>query len=319
MPYSLRVAIETVSHYGIPLFFIISGYLLSASFITLRNREPSWTCSYRQFFLRRFLRIYPAYLVSLVLLAWLTKSRYADVLMHALNIHNFFEGINRTINPVFWSLAVEFQWYLIAPFLIVFFVKYSWWAILSVASIFLLLSNEVRLIWLNKYFSHQLSFDELVRLAQDQVWIHLYAFVIGIIIYRFRKGMELTNSWRAILLLTLLILGYKQNFLARYLLAHEVDTVHSQLVFMYISHAFLGLTVYAFRNLTFTHISISYISMISYSLYIYHFPLLDFTKSLNLSCCESFAAYLILSVVVASISYRWIEAPPIRFTLKARN
>ncbi|MBT3813680.1 MAG: acyltransferase family protein [Gammaproteobacteria bacterium] len=56
-------------YYGIPLFFIISGFLLTASlFSILNNKHCSFTRATGLFLEKRILRIYPAYLVSLIII-----------------------------------------------------------------------------------------------------------------------------------------------------------------------------------------------------------------------------------------------------------
>ncbi|MEO1888232.1 MAG: acyltransferase family protein [Methyloprofundus sp.] len=70
--YDLLVVVKEIAfafgYYGIPLFFIISGFLLTASlFFILNNKHCSFTRATGLFLEKRILRIYPAYLVSLII------------------------------------------------------------------------------------------------------------------------------------------------------------------------------------------------------------------------------------------------------------
>lgn len=106
---------------GVPLFFVLSGFVIHHS--TLNSRQAFRT---KAFYLRRLWRIYPPYLVALLGLTalsyhatGLTPRGQKDLLLHLFLIHNFsrdyFLG---TINSSFWSLAVEAQFYLLYPLLL---------------------------------------------------------------------------------------------------------------------------------------------------------------------------------------------------------
>jgi len=106
---------------GVHLFFVLSGYLIFQPF--LRGMSGSRPMpSVGRFYARRFLRIYPPYLVALaafILLRYVTHTNAPsafNILSHALMSFNYVSHINFfSINPVFWSLAIEAQFYLILP------------------------------------------------------------------------------------------------------------------------------------------------------------------------------------------------------------
>ncbi|HEU5347237.1 MAG TPA: acyltransferase [Ktedonobacterales bacterium] len=107
---------------GVHLFFVLSGFLLFLPYARamLLNRElPNrW-----RFYRRRALRILPAYLVALVILAWLPivtgmhPASGLSVITHLLMIHDMFPAFNRDIDGPFWTLAIEAQFYLLLPFI----------------------------------------------------------------------------------------------------------------------------------------------------------------------------------------------------------
>ncbi|MEO6873557.1 MAG: acyltransferase [Opitutaceae bacterium] len=106
---------------GVDLFFVLSGFLIGGLLMDHRT-SPSLT---RVFYLRRGLRILPLYYFTLlVLFAWLSAGSYAHLpawiyLTFTSNIgivvrHNWDVGLL----AVTWSLAVEEQFYLVAPWVI---------------------------------------------------------------------------------------------------------------------------------------------------------------------------------------------------------
>lgn len=104
---------------GVQLFFTLSGFLLFRPYARalLTGAElPSWA----RFYQRRALRILPVYWVILaVMLAtqWRSagKPLWANVLTHFALIHDSFPRFNRDLNGPFWTLAVEVQFYLLLP------------------------------------------------------------------------------------------------------------------------------------------------------------------------------------------------------------
>jgi peptidoglycan/LPS O-acetylase OafA/YrhL len=102
---------------GVPMFFVLSGFLIHYTFC--RDPNPSTL----RFWLRRFGRIYPPYFVALLVIAAVTgffwnASRRSNVISHLLLIHNLNDGTVLAINGSFWSLAVEAQFYLLYPLLL---------------------------------------------------------------------------------------------------------------------------------------------------------------------------------------------------------
>ncbi|MDY3561938.1 acyltransferase [Gemmata sp. JC673] len=103
---------------GVSLFFTISGFCIHYSYLRAGKFDPG------QFYWRRFWRIYPAYLISLVLFAilfgysHLTYKGMSQILSHAFFIHNFGSEGFFAINPSFWSIATEVQLYLLFPVLL---------------------------------------------------------------------------------------------------------------------------------------------------------------------------------------------------------
>ncbi len=106
---------------GVHMFFVLSGYLLSTPYLAaiLAGRKlPSW----RGYFQRRFLRIYPPYVVSLALflaaraLAHDKLPSFANLVGHLTLTFNYFDkSLFYSINAVYWSLAIEAQFYALLP------------------------------------------------------------------------------------------------------------------------------------------------------------------------------------------------------------
>jgi peptidoglycan/LPS O-acetylase OafA/YrhL len=103
---------------GVDLFFVLSGFLITA--LLLREADRNGAISLRDFWRRRVRRILPAYFVLLGFVAMYfvgLKGRHEDaelLIYYALFISNFLD-VNLPFMTVTWSLAVEMQFYLLWP------------------------------------------------------------------------------------------------------------------------------------------------------------------------------------------------------------
>ena len=107
---------------GVNVFFVISGFLIT----TLLLREFSLTggINLRQFYIRRAFRILPPYYVYLAAIAWLGAAGIFSLPPHALTRATFFlwdywPAPDAWYLEHMWSLAVEEQFYLVWPLLLV--------------------------------------------------------------------------------------------------------------------------------------------------------------------------------------------------------
>jgi peptidoglycan/LPS O-acetylase OafA/YrhL len=106
---------------GVALFFVISGFCIHLSHS--RSKEKSL----KTFFVRRFFRIYPPYLIALLFFTFLfpatrlsfySSQDITNFWTHLFLVQNFDPASVYGINGAFWSIAVEVQLYLIYPLLL---------------------------------------------------------------------------------------------------------------------------------------------------------------------------------------------------------
>jgi peptidoglycan/LPS O-acetylase OafA/YrhL len=102
--------------FGVDLFFVLSGFLITSILLRARDAENY----YKVFYARRALRILPLYYLALTISLLITHDRYS---FHAqiwfwLNLSNLATAFYPMLIPWvshYWSLAVEEQFYLIWP------------------------------------------------------------------------------------------------------------------------------------------------------------------------------------------------------------
>jgi peptidoglycan/LPS O-acetylase OafA/YrhL len=105
---------------GVDLFFTISGFLIVT--LLLRERRRTGTISLRNFYIRRFLRIFPAYYLMLAVvgaMAFLKPAGASSELVRRelLPAILFLSDLTpmHSIIAITWSLSVEEQFYLFIP------------------------------------------------------------------------------------------------------------------------------------------------------------------------------------------------------------
>ncbi len=129
---AISVLLVILGHLGIPympdghgvmIFFVISGFLIT--WLLLKENETTGTVSLRDFYIRRMLRLFPAFYVFWIVyvaLAVLFKheSYWAQYFSAFFYVSNYYSAIVKPDHMALahtWSLAVEEQFYVLWPWL----------------------------------------------------------------------------------------------------------------------------------------------------------------------------------------------------------
>lgn len=111
-------------HFGVNLFFVISGFILALPFAKRAfNELPA--PDLKSYYLRRVTRIEPPYVICLLLLFyfhWLdtgdATTWVPNLLASIFYVHGMVYGHESVVNGVAWSLEIEIQFYLMVPLLV---------------------------------------------------------------------------------------------------------------------------------------------------------------------------------------------------------
>jgi peptidoglycan/LPS O-acetylase OafA/YrhL len=115
-----------ISGFGVTLFFVLSGYLIT--YLLLAERKVFSTVSIKNFYVRRILRIWPLYflavILSLFMLAFFTnietpKPIVKSYVFYFLLLPNIPFVVNTAVSVItpLWSVGVEEQFYAFWPIL----------------------------------------------------------------------------------------------------------------------------------------------------------------------------------------------------------
>jgi peptidoglycan/LPS O-acetylase OafA/YrhL len=135
----LNQCFDYTGRMGVNLFFILSGFLIS--YLLLVEKDSTGTVSFKSFYLRRILRIWPLYLGYGLILTFFspyvveklgmynntdTPAMFMNLvflLFFSVNFQLAFVGSNRGMFEISWSVCIEEQFYVFWPWVINTFRK----------------------------------------------------------------------------------------------------------------------------------------------------------------------------------------------------
>jgi len=315
---------------GVDIFFVLSGFSL---FVSLAKQlDGVNNHNWRKFFLNLINRIVPAYNLVLGFLAMLislgvypSNASYKDFLYHLFFIQNLKLGESSSLLGVLWTLAVEWNFYLLLP-LIFYIIRRFGWGFAMLGGI--LLSIIYRILM----FSQVANLPVATKmLALEQLPGRLSEFMLGIgiaiLFVKIKSATQIKSSkFEKILLpvgifsiycwLALIhdVVGSQQYWNGHPLLYFANILMGISCAMLVFSAALDGVWV---RRI-FANYFMQKIGLISYGVYLWHELIhqlyLFYAKGLSI-----FAQYIILlapTVLVAWVSYRFVEYPLMRWVRK---
>jgi peptidoglycan/LPS O-acetylase OafA/YrhL len=310
---------------GVDIFFVISGYLIT--FIILNDLKNE-TFSFIHFYQRRIIRLFPGLIflfATILIFGWFVALpiEYANFGKHvrsgALYISNFtllqetsYFAMGLKTKPLLhlWSLAVEEQYYLIFPAIIYFCRKN--FSLMSGCMIFLtLLSFSLNLYYVS------IAPAEAYYMPYTRVWQILVGSILAL--YEFNghkklsKSMSLAASLIGIVLIisAFIIMSWPKTYPGAWALLPSLGTA---LIIAAGADNPLNKKILANPLLV-------GIGLISYPLYLWHWPLLYFSEILAadyMNIKQSLIPILI-SVLLAFLTYVFFEKPIKKRGVKSRG
>ena len=149
--------------YGVNFFFVLSGFLIT--YLLLREKNAHGSISIKNFYLKRILRIWPVYFITLLfsffVLPFLISSQSANALgmtnpvmswqtfwYFFFFIGNFYQGLGIGMGSlsigILWSVCVEEQFYLVWPWVVKWLSERK---LILVTTLLITLSLLYKLIW----------------------------------------------------------------------------------------------------------------------------------------------------------------------------
>ncbi len=293
---------------GVNLFFAISGFLITLGLIRSGEKQQSLQTSLWKFYVRRFLRIFPIYYLMLFLLWFLNHNRVADGIWWYLTYStNFYcikiqgwGGLSHL-----WSLAIEEQFYLVWPFII-----------LLISSRFLpiLIASVIVLSIGSKIFCWQTAASFWTCYMNPVAVLDVLG--LGALLsyyYHFQKE-KLRSALYDKRFITFVFLQLALVFFFKY-------TEHYNFIYQILSRSSFGLfsvwligrSVFGFTGLIgyiLTARPLTYIGKISYGVYLFHLIVPGMLMGIKYPSDPTlrFCMYFIVTIAICALSWRYFES-----------
>lgn len=279
---------------GVEVFFVISGYIIPLSMF----RNDYSINKFKTFILKRILRIEPPYLITILIVLILsyisTLSPYYHGKAMVFDLSTIKSVISHIgyltellnyewINPVFWTLGIEFQYYLFIGFF------------------YLLLTHRLKFVRIASVLL--LFLLGLVISDKRLLFYYLPLFTPGIICFLY-NSKKISETSLLLLVALNIIIGVLNNGYA--------SIIACLIAFILI----YGIEFSKKKMITF-------LGNISFSLYLIHVPICMRILNLSENFIKSditrsfFIIFLLfIAIVVAHLFYKFIEKP---FLIKSKN
>jgi peptidoglycan/LPS O-acetylase OafA/YrhL len=227
---------------GVEVFFVISGFIIPW---TMYQRRYRVSRHFFRFLLKRLLRLEPPYIAAIVLSVLLAYVSAAlpgfrgqapsyDWIQLLLHVGYLVQIAGRDwVNPAFWSLAIEFQFYV------------------GIALVFPVLAN--RLAWVRRTSLAVVFLGSFLPLSDALIFPYLGVFALGMVTFHFRTGWMTTNAYLA----------------ASLLMAGAIGTIDSAVVGVFSLAAAWSIAFVGGPGLR----PLAWLGLVSYSLYLLHVPI----------------------------------------------
>jgi peptidoglycan/LPS O-acetylase OafA/YrhL len=297
---------------GVDVFFVISGYLITS--ILLSDLDGD-SFSIAKFYERRARRILPALFFMMLCCIpfawfWMTTGQLKDfsqgfiaIPFFASNIlfwkkENYFAQPAEE-NPLLhtWSLAVEEQFYIFFPLLLLLFWRFGKKTIFSIITI-LTISSLLLSEW---GWRNQPSAN--FYLLPTRAWELGAGALCAFLLYKApQKSNQLLSALGLLLIaISIVIFNEETPFPSFYAIAPVAGT---SLIILYASKETFVAKILHTKTLV-------GIGLISYSAYLWHQPLFAFAriKSFSAPSTETMAALSLASLILAYFTWKYVEAP----------
>jgi peptidoglycan/LPS O-acetylase OafA/YrhL len=156
---------------GVDLFFVISGFLIGS--ILFKEIATTGKINFKKFYIRRFLRLMPVYLFTMLICIYLYNDNINTFWSNLLYINNY---VPNSYMLHTWSLAIEEQFYIVIPFLLLYVLpkfknKIYFFLILTLISI--------GLIWYYVFVKYKFNipFNHTIGTEDEITWFWKYYVV----------------------------------------------------------------------------------------------------------------------------------------------
>jgi peptidoglycan/LPS O-acetylase OafA/YrhL len=315
-PIKLFLLFFTDGHLGVNIFFVISGFLITTLLLTEEQKDQK--VSLKNFYIRRVLRIFPAYYFYLFILFIIQLKGFIHISMPswlaAVTYTKYFNNLDWYTGHA-WSLSIEELFYLITPLLFTFGDK-----VRKRGAILIVL-----VIPIIKIFYHCMSIKNLPVIVDLE---HMDALATGCLVAFYKDALlSILEKHFKLLFYTSFLVVFLFGYLS--LISKLLNIQLDYIIVPFGSFCSLGnasntrcgtltnvcvsiillYSIYGHKGFWFKLVNskvLNYVGLLSYSIYLWQQL---FISGKSLSWASSFPLNLVFTAMFALFSYYCIEAP----------
>jgi peptidoglycan/LPS O-acetylase OafA/YrhL len=288
---------------GVSYFFILSGFIMIVAYHKKKQ------INYLDYYRNRFARIYPLYVVGMLLLL---VTKYSDfsfykVFLYLFGIQSWIPGDALVLNFPGWSISVEFLFYLIFPLLYNYFYSKENKSIWIIAVLIWIITQVFSNLYVNSLMykgphtmSHEFS-------HYFPLW-HINEFLVGNL-----AGLYFVKNFREKNYDIIIILIFIAILLS--LIFIPLNFHNGLMAVLFIPFIYLISSNNGVLTRIFSLKPLEYLGEISYAVYIIHIPVLYILRSVlweNFQVYEHnavFWIYIPVLIIISGLFYQFIEKP----------
>ena len=290
---------------GVPIFFFVSGFLISASF--------ERTNSLRDFYINRFLRIYPGlwlcliFSLGIVLLSPQVEFEFLDMLLWVIAQASAFQFYNPSflrgfgvgvLNGSLWTIVVEIQFYLMIPLIYWLFSRAKWRLSFVVPLLFILISINQVYVYAVKPENSMLS-----KLLGVSLLPYLYMFLFGVVSQRNILHLKGVTGAAGLPLMSIVYISSSVvlGWLGLNVAGNNINPISACLI------SLLALALAYSRLKLLVKIKLP---DISYGIYIYHMLVVNCVLEYSeIQGLEAVSLSVVVTLFISSASWYLVEKP----------
>jgi peptidoglycan/LPS O-acetylase OafA/YrhL len=298
---------------GVRIFFVISGFLITT--LLLREKISNKGISLKKFYIRRFLRILPVYLLA-ILVIFILDQIFSLHIATRLYVHvltfteNFNEG-DHWYTRHFWSLSVEEQFYLLFPFILKKSLKFY----IKLSLLLICISPVVSFFFYHHQYVHSHWAVTMVDTAYLVLAPGLISILIGsltaIVLFKFKMNTHLhirfLSVFQALVILMFWYFDKNGSFIS--------GIIRDLLItaFLISTICFSNSVFYKLLNTSI----LKKIGILSYSIYIWQQLFVNRQPwAHSFKYANSLWLNLPVLLIVSYLSYHYFEKPFLKFKTK---
>lgn len=185
--------------FGVDIFFVVSGFIIG--YLLMKELQQTHALDIRRFYWRRALRLLPAYYLAMLFCAVVAPFNRDGIWANLLYVNNFLPVQNQFMSWS-WSLAIEEQFYILFPALLLLFARTRLrWSLfivgMAAAMLIRIVLMETHDLQFPIFWHNDAAYQNFFDVIYDKLYARFGALMLGVgVAYYYLKGGLSNPRWK---------------------------------------------------------------------------------------------------------------------------